>query len=149
MQQMYAGTKNKGRISPTEAKVKKEVQMRDYDAICKYCGDKQPILAESQAEADELTSEQCSCGGATKARKREMLLKNIESICGGGAGQYGYDRVPESVQELINQMGERVLQGEIEAATIKLIDGSVIVKLSSKGAACVNRTTINKIGLEA
>lgn len=123
--------------------------MRDYDGVCKYCGDKQPILAESQAEADELTSERCSCGGATKAKKREMLSKNIESICGDGSGEYGYDRVPDAVKALINEAGERVLQGEIEQVTIKLIDGAIIVKLSSKGAVCVNRTSINKIGLEA
>lgn len=34
-----------------------------YEGKCRYCGETEIMMAESQKEADQITSENCDCGG--------------------------------------------------------------------------------------
>lgn len=58
--------------------------MNTYDGRCLYCGLVQPIMAESQEEADSLITKKCDCAGAAKQRKIDALAENIINITSEG-----------------------------------------------------------------
>ena len=45
--------------------------MKEYEGVCSYCGNIQPVLAMDQEDADLIITRQCDCGAA----EREMQKK--------------------------------------------------------------------------
>lgn len=113
--------------------------MTNYEGVCKYCGQIQNVTAESQEEADKLATNRCYCQGATKAKKREAMLRNAKVISLNG---------DENLAALMIAAGDMILEEEIRGITI--FAGNVRYKISanSDGYIKFQRTETNRQELQ-
>ena len=90
--------------------------MGTFTGKCKYCGNEINIIAEDQEDADRQASRDCSCGAM-----RNELVKLI----GNGCEAEGFRPVKEKTAVTIAVLGEMVVDGDIQKATIA-VDGTTI-----------------------
>lgn len=94
--------------------------MTNYEGTCKYCGQIQTVTADSQEAADALASSRCYCLGATRAKRREAMVRNAEAI--------NFDD-SENLSALMVMAGDMILDEEIRGITISA--GNVRYKISA------------------
>ena len=58
-----------------------------YEGICRYCGQMQSIIAESQEAADSAVTRNCDCSGSTLAKRDEMIKEAALVLSPGGYAQ--------------------------------------------------------------
>lgn len=93
-----------------------------YEGICKYCGEIQPIMAQSQEEADMLISRVCKCRGAEEEDKRDRICANAEEITEG---------LDPAITSMMATIGCFIQSGVISKATIKVENITLSVSINS------------------
>lgn len=118
-----------------------------YVGECKYCGTQQTVIAESQAEANDIVMKACDCDGVDIARKKEQLHIICDAIAGELAPDNGFAAVSPEIYPRILEIGDTVVEGRFAAASIK-VDGTVIsFSRNTKGKVQANRkVVVNKGG---
>ncbi|MBR2674311.1 MAG: hypothetical protein IKE52_02505 [Mogibacterium sp.] len=120
--------------------------MKELTGTCLFCGQTQLVNAETQKQADQLATENCSCDN--KLKKVRQCSDNIHTITGTEAQDIGMEPVTEKVVEQLQELGKLVVYGYIEAASIKLTDSTITLK-AIKGATSVSRKKVLSAKLEA
>ena len=93
--------------------------MNTYDGRCLYCGIVQPIMAESQEEADNLITRKCDCAGAAKQRKIDALTENILNITAEGhCEESNLKPIEPAAVDMLIAAGALVVHGAIDKLQI-------------------------------
>ena len=122
--------------------------MKTFEGICKFCGSVQPIMADSQEEANELVSKGCTCTGAEREEKKEKLRQAIDDVTGEGSTVYGMRPMSEQVVDLLQQAGLMVMDGKISKVAVSIEGVNITINLSSKGQTKVKRTEGRSVSTE-
>lgn len=98
--------------------------MENYLGKCQYCGNEQPILAESQETADEQVSNRCDCGRASTAQKKARLMERINYIA---KGEYSpaFEQLTEPQIKMLRQGGQDVIDGKCQAVILVVEDSKI------------------------
>jgi|GEM_PF-3476118 len=101
------------------------MEFQTLEGICKYCGNKQPVMAADQKDADIKITNECDCGGAKKEKTHKAMLKNLENTVGDKASEYGFREVSPQQRKAIDALAEAVFNEHIEKASIN-VDHTVL-----------------------
>lgn len=97
--------------------------MDNYMGRCEYCGKEMGIMAESQEEANHIVAKECFCGGAKQAeeieRKKQELRTQLDQLTGPDCEELNFIPLPEELRDILNQIGEAVVDGKIRQITMK------------------------------
>ena len=105
---------------------------------CKYCGAEIGVMAETQAEANEIASEKCNCGGNEIAKKKHYMSERLQLLAGENCEEMGFRPVENEAFEIIERAAYMVIEGRIQSAVFKIngtaisIKGGEKIKLSRK-----------------
>lgn len=116
--------------------------MKEYEGICKYCGNIQPVLATNQEAANLIITERCDCGGAEREQQKNKMIENIESICNGRDS--GMPQMGEELTQKVISLALLVFDGTAESITVET--GKTKIKIArSSGKIKVSRTMNRKL----
>ena len=101
-----------------------------YEGICRYCGQMQSIIAESQEAADSAVTRNCDCSGSTLA-KRDEMIKEAAFQVGSGADV--------GIIDEIHHLGVMALTGLIDAATLNVDGITFKVAINANGQVRVTK----------
>ena len=89
--------------------------MDTYQGTCKYCGEVKPIMAESQEEADERVSKDCTCGGAKSEEIKAKLMANINFIARRNEDK-ALTQLSEEQVKILKRAGSAIVDGHLVKA---------------------------------
>lgn len=87
--------------------------MDTYEGKCKYCGAEKPIMAESQAAADEEISNTCDYGAASIEQRKAKLMECINFIARGNK-EKAMKSLSEEVTKMLRRAGVDVIEGNCD-----------------------------------
>ena len=123
--------------------------MNTYDGRCLYCGLVQPIMAESQEEADSLITRKCDCAGAAKQRKIDTLTENILNITAEGhCEESNLKPIEPAAVDMLIAAGALVVHGAIDKVQISAEGSTITIAVGSKGQVKVTRKETRGISAE-
>lgn len=99
--------------------------MKSLMGRCEYCGAEIGVMAETQAEANEIASEKCNCGGSGIAKKKHCMSERLQMLAGESCEELGFRPVENEAFEIIERTAYMVIEGRIQSAVFK-IGGTVI-----------------------
>ena len=103
--------------------------MGSFTGKCKYCGREVIIIAASQEDADRQASRDCSCGGMRQEeavhRRKAAMTNELTKLIGSECEAEGFRPVKTKTAATIAVLGDMVVDGEIQKATIA-VDGTTI-----------------------
>ena len=120
--------------------------MKSYEGKCRYCGETEIMMAESQKEADQITSENCDCGGYEEELRHDAWRDSVIKICKGNE-RYNMDELPDKMCAALAQMSEAIYQGTFEQIKIKTPSGETI-DMTTGRPCTITRTCKNVINGE-
>ena len=98
--------------------------MNIYQGICKYCGNTQPVMAESQEAANEIVSGKCDCGAAAAEEKKAKLMERINYIAAAAYNET-FEVLPEAQAAMLRQGGRDVIAGNCGGITYEVEDSKI------------------------
>lgn len=116
--------------------------MEEMTGACLYCGQTRIVQADSQERADLIATKECgACDNPLK--RTSQLNKNIESLCGELAREYGMMPLDEEVVENIKNIGALIIGGDIESASFRVADSTIGMKNTKSGVSVYRNKTIS------
>ena len=110
--------------------------MDNYMGRCEYCGKEMGIMAESQEEANHIVAKECFCGGAKQAeeieRKKQELRTQLDQLTGPDCEELNFIPLPEELRDILNQIGEAVVDGKIRQITMKTYGTQIVIRGGEK-----------------
>ena len=114
--------------------------MKEFQGVCKHCGNIQPVLALDQNEADYLISMRCDCGAAEREMQKNLLVENIRSICDGCDS--GMLQLGNELTEKVIALGLLVFDGTAASITAEI--GKSKIKIARSGEKIKTSRTMNR-----
>lgn len=99
--------------------------MKNMMGRCEYCGAEIGVMAETQAEADEIASEKCDCYGGRIAEKKRRMSECLRELAGESCEELGFRPVEDEIFTTIEQIAHMIIEGRIQNAVFK-VNGTVI-----------------------
>lgn len=118
---------------------------KEMVGTCIYCGQEVMVQADNKSQADIEASKNCRCDNIIK--RKSQLRALITDQCGEGATRYQLQPVKPEAEELLDSIGNALLDGKIEAASVKAADTIISIKATKNGCKISRRRVIN-IGSE-
>ena len=119
---------------------------KEMIGVCKYCGQTRAVMAQTQEEADEMASLDCSCPGGEAKRRREELKDRLSELIGELAPEFGWDPVTPEVFKAVAAVADSVADGKIGSASFSIDGTSLKIKRNAKGIAIERSKTIRQGG---
>lgn len=113
--------------------------MKNYEGVCRFCGQVQTVQADSQEEADRIATLSCNCDKAEAYRRKEDLLELINQTCGDLPRESGFESLPERQVHAIRVIGELVADGDLQKATIDVADSRCMIGKHKDGSFVFTR----------
>ena len=113
--------------------------MESYTGTCKHCGQTQIITAESQEDADERVSLECSCPGGELERRKKHVKEQLDELIGELSPDNGWDPVRPDTFKTILEVGYRVAEGLITSCAMRVDDTNLKIT-RSKGKINIERS---------
>lgn len=105
--------------------------MENLMGKCAYCGMEIGVIAQTQAEANEMAAKKCGCAAAKTARKIECMKERLDELIGARCEDAGFTPVETAVHDAIETIGCMAIEGALQAATFK-VDGTTITIRAGK-----------------
>lgn len=106
--------------------------MENLMGKCEYCGTEIGVIAQTQAEANEMAAEKCDCAGVRIARKKECMKEKLDELIGAGSGVAGFTPVERAVHDAIETIGFMAIEGQMQAASFKVDGTTITIKAGEK-----------------
>ena len=107
-------------------------KLKNMVGKCEYCGNEFSVLASSQAEANKMAAEQCSCPGQRIAEKKTMLKEKLKELTGPGCEELNFRPVENSVMDLIEGLGCLAIEGKVQSISVKVDGTTISIKAGEK-----------------
>ena len=138
----------------TPDKRKEEKSMMNFAGSCKWCGQITNSNREfsTQEEANKYASEHCDCETARLEKyKRDQIyygMEKVEHLFGENATDFGFEPANEDVIEFLNMTIETMVNGVVNAVTLKIAGGDkAVIALTNKGGVKVQRSKVQQCQL--
>lgn len=99
--------------------------MQSMMGKCEYCGAEMGVMAQTQAEANEIASEKCDCANSRIAEKRRCMRERLQELIGDKCEELSFTPVEADVYSMIETAADMVLEGRVQNAVFK-VNGTVI-----------------------
>lgn len=107
---------------------------------CRYCGRMELVEAETQEEADDIVTTQCSCEDATKQRRRSEVRGAIWDVCTAPKEDTGMEPMPDERIGVVQDIGELVYIGKIGKATLEICGCNIRLQKNTNDRLEIHRT---------
>jgi hypothetical protein len=125
-----------------------EIEMSNFEGICRFCGEHIPVLAADQKDADLKAEEYCNCGGFAKEKKHKAMMQNIENLFGDSCRKRGFEPVNTETLEIIKAAAEGVFTGAVLSVSIGLGGTAATVTYGKKQSIKITRKFSSSTALE-
>lgn len=116
---------------------------------CRFCGNTQEVLSDSAEMANEIVTNNCSCGEVKKQQKKEDAHRKINYILGPAAERNGFIYIHADAVEIICRMADMVIENKVDKAKVSLIDGTIDISRDSDDNLKILRKRTVKINATA
>lgn len=106
--------------------------MKNLMGKCEYCDAEIGVMAETQAEANEIASEKCNCGGSGIAKKKHCMSERLQMLVGENCEELGFRPVENEAFEIIERTAYMVIEGRIQSAVFKIGGTAISIKGGEK-----------------
>ena len=106
--------------------------MENMIGECRYCGLGIGVMAETQAEANEIASRECSCAESKIENKKKAMRDRIEELAGAGCEELGFSPVDPEICEEIKAVGSMIIEGKLQQASFKVDGTNILIKAGEK-----------------
>lgn len=103
--------------------------MREYEGVCSYYGNIQPVLAMDQDDANLIVTRHCDCGAAEREMQKNVMIENLRAIC--NSGDSGMPQMGEELTEKVISMAMLVFDGTAASITVEI--GKSKVEIARSG----------------
>lgn len=94
--------------------------MQEMLGTCRCCGQTKIVKAETQEEANEITTLDCSCPGGEIERRKKQVEDQLDQLIGELAPDNGWEAVKPEVYRTISELAAKISEGEITSCTIRI-----------------------------
>ena len=121
--------------------------MESMTGTCRYCGQTKIVTAESQEDADERVTVECSCPGGELERKKKHVREQLDELIGELSPDNDWDPVKKETFDSILEVAYCVAEGSISSCAMR-VDNTNLKITSSKGKINIERSkTIRQGGV--
>ena len=120
--------------------------MKNYEGVCRFCGQGQTVQASSQEEANEIATLSCNCDEAEAYRRREELMTLIDSTCQDLPEDCGFVNMSVGQIKALRDLGSMVADGFIMKATIDIADSRCMINRKKDGSFTFRRNKVLCLG---
>jgi hypothetical protein len=120
--------------------------MKNYEGVCRFCGQVQTVQASSQEEANEIATLSCNCDEAEAYRRREELMTLIDSTCQDLPEDCGFVNMSVGQIKALRALGSMVADGFIMKATIDIADSRCMINRKKDGSFTFRRNKVLCLG---
>ena len=113
--------------------------MQEMLGTCMYCGQTKIVKAQTQEEANEMTTLDCSCPGGEMVRRKKQVEDQLDQLIGELAPDNGWDAVKPEVYRTISELAAKISEVEITSCTIR-IDETNLRITRTKGRINIERS---------
>lgn len=106
--------------------------MKNLMGKCEYCDAEIGVMAETQAEANEIASEKCNCGGSGIAKKKHCMSERLQMLVGENCEELGFRPAENEAFEIIERTAYMVIEGRIQSAVFKIGGTAISIKGGEK-----------------
>ena len=114
-------------------------KMESFTGTCSYCGQTKIVMAESQKDANERVTLDCSCPGAEMEQRKKDVRVLLDALIGELAPDNGWDPADPEVYESILQMADRIAEESITLCSMRVDDTNLKIS-RSKGKMNIERS---------
>lgn len=120
--------------------------MKNYEGVCRFCGQVQTVQASSQEEANEIATLSCNCDEAEAYRRREELTTLIDNTCQDLPEDCGFVNMSIGQIKALRDLGSMVADGFIMKATIDIADSRCMINRKKDGSFTFRRSKVLCLG---
>lgn len=113
--------------------------MESMTGTCRYCGQTKIVEAESQKDADERVTIDCSCPGGELERKKRHVQEQLDELIGELAPDNGWDPVRPAVFNTILKIAYHIVENDISSCAMRVDDSNLKIT-RSKGKINIERS---------
>lgn len=106
--------------------------MKNMMGTCMYCGTGIGVMAETQTEANEIASRECSCAESKIENKKKAMRDRIEELAGVGCEELGFSPVDPEICEEIKTVGSLIIESKLQQASFKVDGTNIMIKAGEK-----------------
>lgn len=117
--------------------------MNTYEGVCRFCGETEILMAESQEEADDQVTRQCRCKGWKKVKRSEEIEQTIWKLCAEN-WVCNFPKVDDETTILIANTAVAVNDGQIEKATFSVAGTTITMQPSGDRVKVVRQAKTEK-----
>lgn len=122
--------------------------MQTFEGTCRFCGQIQPVMAESPEEADSIVTDRCNCDGAIFEKRKACLKENIAEVAGAGCEKYGFNPLDVEITNLLYAAGVMVMLDKMQQISVSADGTAVKISVNTKGQVKVTRKEQKNISTE-
>ncbi len=116
--------------------------MKNYEGVCRFCGQVQTVQASSQEEANEIATLSCNCDDAEAYRRREELMTLINNTCQDLPEDCGFVNMSVGQIKALRDLGSMVADGFVMKATIDIADSRCMINRKKDGSFTFRRNKV-------
>ena len=120
--------------------------MKNYEGVCRFCGQVQTVQASSQEEANEIATLSCNCDEAEAYRRREELMTLIDNTCQELPEDCRFVNMSIGQLKALRDLGSMVADGFIMKATIDIADSRCMINRKKDGSFTFRRNKVLCLG---
>jgi len=106
--------------------------MKNMMGECRFCGMAIGVMAETQSEANEIASKECSCAESKIEHKKDAMKERIEELAGDICVELGFSPVDPEICEEIKVIGSMIIEGKLQQASFKVDGTNITIKAGEK-----------------
>lgn len=119
-----------------------------YEGVCMYCGTVEPVMADSQEEANYIVSKKCTCPGALLEERQEQLTQNLQLTIGPECEEAGLEAFDADIVDTIAILAKFVLQDRLQQISVACGKTTLKIAINTKGQVKITRTEKKAVAAE-
>ena len=121
-------------------------EMKMHEGECRFCGQKQEIMAAHQEEADEIATLNCNCSGSEEYRRKQDLAELINETCELVSPETGFVKMSDEQLEVLHQIAAMLASGIISKVTLDIADSRCVMSEHKDGSFTFKRNKVLQLG---
>lgn len=115
------------------------MEFENYEGICKYCGNIQPVMAADQHDADEKISRDCECGKYEQEKQRKLLKNRAKELFGQEAIKSGFKAMEEETLIFLYEAIDAIVEQALDSISVNANGEKVSIKAKANGKIEIER----------
>lgn len=121
-------------------------EMKVHEGECRFCGQKQEVMAAHQEEANEIATLNCNCSGSEEYRRKQDLAELIKETCELVSPETGFVKMSDEQLEVLYQIATMLAGGIISKVTLDIADSRCVMSEHKDGSFTFKRNKVLQLG---